>query len=262
MKHIIHSVLTAARNTAVLITLLLAMIFSMNTGFSQTPFPFVFQNNSTFPDTDLYVAIVGQNASSQSIWIDCKTGTQNPMNDTYNTVPGPTYGGNKGPGGNSMYAACFTKLSDVPNKSVMLPGISGCRVFISVGQQLYFYFFANGGYTSPSATDPTDPNQGIRYELIELTFNSIALFANTTRVDSYQYPMGLEIFGANGYHERVGELKTHDEIVALWKTSVPAEFQNCLNPSNGIITAPSKTKEFADGTIGTMPTPCPYVDYL
>jgi uncharacterized protein YjdB len=244
-----------------LLTLLIVMSLS-NVVLAQPSMPFVFQNNSTFADTELYVAIVGQDVNSKSIWIDCKTGTQNPMTNTYNTILGPTYGGNKGPGGNSMYASCFTKLSDVPNKTVMLPGISGCRVFISVGQQLYFYFFANGGYTSPSMTDPTDPNIGIRYELIELTYNTIALFANTTRVDSYQYPMGLEMFGANGYHERVGELKTHDEIVALWKTSVPVEFQNCLNTTNGIITAPSKTKEFADGTIGTMPTPGPYVDYL
>jgi uncharacterized protein YjdB len=240
---------------------LLTVMFLSNAVLAQTPFPFVFQNNSTFADADLYVAIVGQNASG-SVWIDCQTGAVNPMTNTYNTVLGPTYGGNKGPGGNSMYASCFRKLSDVPNKTVMLPGISGCRVFISVGQQLYFYFFANGGYTSPSSTDPTDPNQGIRYELIELTFNSIALFANTTRVDSYQYPMGLEMFGANGYHERVGELKTHNEIVALWQSSVPVEFQKCLNTANGIITAPSKTLEFADGTIGTMPTPGPYVDYL
>jgi uncharacterized protein YjdB len=262
MKHLINRWRALGKKlTGIIALITLLTVMFIDSALAQTPFPFVFQNNSTFADADMYVAIVGQNASG-SVWIDCKTGAVNPMTNTYNTVLGPTYGGNKGPGGNSMYASCFSKLSEVPNKTVMLPGISGCRVFISVGQQLYFYFFANGGYTSPSATDPTDPNIGIRYELIELTFNSIALFANTTRVDSYQYPMGLEIYGANSYHERVGELKTHDEIVALWKTSVPVEFQNCLNTTNGIITAPSKTKEFADGTIGTMPTPGPYVDYL
>jgi hypothetical protein len=230
----------------------------------QSPIPFVFQNTSPFSDGELYVAIVGQNLAtpSQHIWIDCKTGAQNPMTSSYNTVLGPTYGGNKGPGGNSMYASCFTKLSDIPNKTVMLPGIQGCRVFISVGQQLYFYFFNNGGYTSPSITDPTDPNQGIRYELIELTYNQYGFFGNTTRVDSYQYPIGMELFGANGYQKRVGELKTHAEIVSLWSANVPVEFQKCLDPATGVITAPSKTKEFADGTIGTMPVPGPYVDYL
>lgn len=232
--------------------------------WAQTPIPFVFQNTSPFPDSELFVAIVGQDLASPShnIWIDCKTGAQNPMTNTYNTVKGPIYGGNAGPGGNAMYASCFTRLSEVPGKTVMLPGIQGCRVFISVGQQLYFYFFPGGGYTSPSHTDPTDPNKGIRYELIELTYDQYGFFGNTTRVDSYQYPIGLELYGANGYQKKVGELKSHEEIVSLWSANVPAEFQKCLNTATGVITAPSKTPEFADGTIGTMPVPGPYVDYL
>jgi hypothetical protein len=177
------------------------------------------------------------------------------MSSSYNTVTGPTIGGNTGPGQNSKYANCFTKLSDIPNKTFTLPLIAGCRVFIAKGQQLYFYFFgasgAPSGYTSPNPLNATDPNQGILYEIIELTNNQYGFFGNPSRVDSYKYPMGLELFGANSYQKRVGELKKHEDIIAAFKANVPAEFQGCVNNTTGEITAPSKTPPFADGTGGT-----------
>ncbi len=43
------------------------------------------------------------------------------MSTSYNTVQGTIYNGVKGPGGNGMYANCFTKLSLIPNKTVNLP---------------------------------------------------------------------------------------------------------------------------------------------
>jgi len=180
------------------------------------------------------------------------------MSTSYNTVLGPTYNGNTGPGGNSRYAACFTRLTDIPNKTFTLPQIAGCRVFISKGQQLYFYFFGTSGapssYAGPNGQNPNDPNRDILYEVVELTNNQYGFFGNTTRVDSYKYPMGLELFG-NGYQQRTGELKTAADIVAAYKTNVPAEFQNTVNNATGEITFPSKTADFYDGTNGTTPGP-------
>lgn len=243
--------------------LVVLTIAAMSAAWAQTTFPFTIQNTSPFPDRDLYVAVVGETLSTGSgVWIDLKTSAVNAMSAANNTVKGPVIGGNMGPGGNALYANCFTRLTDIPNKTFNLPGIKGCRIFIAVGQQLYFYFHPTGGYSSPSHTNPTDPNTGIRYELIELTNDQYGFFGNTTRVDSYQYPMGLELYGGNGYAKKVGELKTHEQIVAMWSSNVPTEFQKCLDPATGIIMAPSKTKEFADGTIGTMPVPGPYVNYL
>ena len=131
-------------------------------------------------------------------------------------------------------------------------------MFIARGQQLYFYFFgATGsqvGYTSPNIQDPTDPNKDILYEIIELTNNEYGFFGNPTRVDSFKYPMGLELFGV-GYQKRVGELKSAAEIVTLYKASVPAEFQSTVNNATGEIIFPSKTPAFADGTSGTPAGP-------
>ncbi|MDA6070140.1 beta-1,3-glucanase family protein [Flavobacterium sp. AC] len=224
--------------------------------YGQGPIPFTISNTSTFNDNELYVAIVGIDYNTGNhVWVNAKTSQVLPMSASYNTVTGPTIGGNTGPGQNSKYANCFTKLSEIPNKTFTLPQIAGCRVFIAKGQQLYFYFFgasgAPSGYTSPNPLNATDPNQGILYEIIELTNNQYGFFGNPSRVDSYKYPMGLELFGANGYQKRVGELKKHADIVAAFKANVPAEFQGCVNDATGEITAPSKTPAFADGSGGT-----------
>jgi hypothetical protein len=236
---------------------------------AQSPLPFLIQNNSPFNDNELYVAIVGEDLTGppgQHVWIDCKTSTQLPMSPSYNTVTGPVYNGNRGPGTNAKYADCFTKLSDIPNKTVMLPPIQGCRLFIAKGSQLYFYFFgasgAPSGYTSPSSTDPTDPNTGILYEIIELTYNQHGFWGNTSRVDAYHYAMGLELNAANGTLQKTGELKTHADIGTAFLASVPVEFQGCYEPETGKILFPTKTEAFADGSIGTMPNVGHYVNYM
>ncbi|MDF2457569.1 MAG: Glucan endo,3-beta-glucosidase precursor, partial [Cytophagaceae bacterium] len=247
-------------------TLVVMALFFSTLSYAQTPIPFEIKNTSDYPDGEVFVAIVGIVDPGRHVWIDMKTGQQRDMSPSYNTVQGPMYNGNKGPGTNGMYANCFTKLSDIPNKKINLQGIYGCRMFISVKSQLYFYFFgatgAQVGYTSPSHTDPTDPNKGIKYEIIELTYNQYGFWGNTTRVDSYQYPMGLELAGNDGSLKKTGELKSHNQIISDFRASVPTEFQSCYDPATTTILFPTKTKDWADGTIGTMPNRGPYVDYM
>ncbi len=227
----------------------IAILLPMSSIAAQETLPYIFKNTSQFSDEDIYVAIVG--ITDGHVWIDCKTSTVKPMAISDNTVPGPIINGNKGPGNNGLYADCFTKLTEIPNYTVNLPKIAGCRILMSVGSQLYLYFFghsgAPSGYAAPNLANSTDPNTGIRFEMIELTWNDYGLWTNTTRVDSYQYAMGLEVFGANNFYKKTGELKTHEQIISDWKSSVPAEFQDCLDEDHEVIHAPSKTAEFGTG---------------
>lgn len=145
-------------------------------GLSAQSIPFEIENNSALDDSELYIAIVGKDLTvGAHVWVNLTTGAQVPMDPVYNTIKGPEYGGNKGPGANGMYADCFFKLSDIPNKKVDLVGIQGCRLFIGIKSQLYLYFFgstgAQQGYAAPSHSNPTDPNTGLNYEIIELTYN-------------------------------------------------------------------------------------------
>jgi hypothetical protein len=228
---------------------LLSFLFAGNS-WSQPTVPFTFNNNSAFSDANIYVAVVGIK-NDNHVWLDTKTGAVRLMNASDNTVAGPVIGGNQGPGGNGRYANCFAKLSEIPNKTINIPGIAGCRILISFNSQLFLYFFgasgAPSGYAAPNLANPTDPNQGIRYEMIELTNAANGLWANTTRVDSYQYPMGLEVWGNNGFYKKVGEIKTHAQILAQWQAQAPAAFAGCYDAANGIIKFPSKTSAFQSG---------------
>jgi hypothetical protein len=230
--------------------LLLGFLTTSGKVFSQTTVPFTLSNNSTYTDANIYVAIVGI-VGGNHVWVDPKTSAVRLMNASDNTVAGPVIGGNQGPGGNHLYANCFAKLSEVPNKTINIPGIAGCRILISFNSQLYLYFFgasgAPSGYAAPNLANPTDPNQGVRYEMIELTNAGNGMWANTTRVDSYQYPMGLEVWGNNNFYKKVGELKTHAQILSQWQSSAPAAFAGCYDAANGIIKFPSKTAAFQSG---------------
>jgi hypothetical protein len=232
-------------------SLLLALtILVKSKTLAQNSVPFTLSNNSAYADGNVYVAIVGI-VNGNHVWIDAKTGAVNLMNASNNTVPGPVIGGNNGPGGNGRYANCFARLSEIPNKTFNIPGIAGCRILISFNSQLFLYFFgasgAPSGYAAPNLANPTDPNQGIRFETIELTNASNGLWVNTTRVDSYQYPMGLEVWGNGGFYQKVGELIPHSQILSQWQSTAPAEFAGCYETANGIIKFPSKTPAFQSG---------------
>ncbi|TRX45871.1 carbohydrate-binding protein [Fulvivirga sp. M361] len=220
--------------------------------------PYEITNTSEYSDNEVFVTAVGE-IEGGHVWVDVVTGQVNRMDPSYNTVQGPVIGGNQGPGQNGKYANCFRRLSDIPNKTIQMPKIEGCRIMISFKSQLFLYFFGHSGdpkgYAAPNLANPTDPNQGIKFELVELTFNNIGLWMNTSRVDSYQYPMGLEVWG-NGFYKKVGELKKHSEILAQWQATAPNDFKGLLNPSEGIIHFPTKVdafpKTFMDGYINSI----------
>ncbi|MFB9058204.1 beta-1,3-glucanase family protein [Mariniflexile ostreae] len=220
------------------------MLFFGLTVQAQT-LPYEIANNSIYPDHEVFVAIVG--ITDGHVWVDATTGQVNNMNTSNNTVSGPVINGNKGPGENGKYANCFRRLSDIPNKTINIPKIAGCRILISFKSQLYLYFFGHSGspsgYSAPNLANPTDPNQGIKFELIELTYNDGGLWCNTSRVDSYQYPMGLEIWG-DGFYKKVGELKSHENIISQWQETAPNEFKNLLNTEEGNIHFPTKVETF------------------
>jgi hypothetical protein len=233
--------------TVVALTLLSTIAWSQPT----VPFTLVNRTNPAVADANIYVAVVGEQPAGFHVWVDVKTGQVKPMSVSDNTVAGPTPNGNMGPGGNGRYANCFSRLSEIPNKIINIPGIAGCRILISFNQQLYLYFFgasgAPSGYAAPDLNNPNDPNQGIRFENIELTNAPNGLWVNTTRVDTYQYPMGLEVWGNNSFYEKVGELKTHAEILSQWQSQAPAAFASCYDAAKGIILFPSKTAAFKAG---------------
>jgi len=156
--------------------LLVLFILLSNLSIAQDVVPLILTNTSEFRDDEIYVGIVGKTISEPSthIWVEPKSGAQYPMSTQYNTVSGPVYSGNMGPGGNGKYANIFVKLSDIPNKTINIQKIHGCRVFFAVKSQLYLYFFGpTGGYSAPDHFNSVDPNRGIKHDFMELSFDNI-----------------------------------------------------------------------------------------
>ena len=227
------------------ITMVTVVLVAICAEIKAQTLPYELANNSDYPDHEVYVAVVG--ITNGHVWVDPVTGQVNPMRRSDNTVRGPIIGGNQGPGNNGLYANCFRRLSDIPNKRLNIPKIAGCRIMVAFKSQLYLYFFGHSGspsgYAAPNLKNPTDPNQGIKFEMIELTYNDLGLWCNTSRVDAYQYPMGLEVWGSN-FYKKVGELKTHQALLAQWQATAPAEFRALLDTESGMIHFPTKTATF------------------
>lgn len=236
--------------------LLILFVLVANLAIAQDVVPLILNNTSEFRDDEVYIGIVGKTISEPKthLWVDPRTGNQFPMSTQYNTLNGPVYNGNMGPGGAGKYANIFVKLSEIPNKTIMVKKIHGCRVFFAVKSPMYLYFFGpTGGFSAPDHFNTVDPNRGIKHDFMELSFDNIGYWANTTRVDRYEYPVSVELFSADGQIQRTGELKKHTEIGAAFKASVPVEFQGCYDPATGSIAFPTKTKDFVDGSIGGLP---------
>ena len=208
--------------------------------------PLKLVNNSIYADNEIYVAIIG-NYNGNTIYYDLKNNHQNNaslpvLNESVNTLTkaGQPWG----------FANIFTTLDQIKDKTIHLEHTSACRIFFSFKSPMYLHAFAQG-YAGADFGNPGDPNHGIRWELIEFTYNDDSnIWINTTRVDAFQYPMGLELFGSASSGEKYikrGELKTYSEIINRWNSQhggdqYAACLQNDITSDNlgGIILQPSK----------------------
>ena len=257
--------------------LLAFMVFILMFGIIQTvqsqTLPYTFKNNSTYADNEIYIGLVGKFPGMGDVWMNMLSSQLKTMSYSDNTISGPAWSNT--PDGKNKYAAIFYKLSDISNKTINIPqGLFGCRLFISFKSPMYIYFHQTGGYAGANLQNASDPNDGIRWELVELTWGDAGLWTNTSRVDAYQYPMGLEVTGYSGgmtgtyaqsynakvnsgtspnVNAKIGELLTHQTILDLWTTSVDPSYYGCKTikthsmDNQPIIEQPSKIPDFKPG---------------
>lgn len=242
--------------------------FSLSTN-AQSLLPYTFENNSEFADNEIYIGILGKYGEMGDVWMDVTTSTLHQMSASDNTVAGPAWSTPS----TWKYPAIFSKLSDINLKSIQIPqGLYACRIFISFKSPMYFHFHETGGYAGANLNSTTDPNDGIRWEIVELTWGDSGLWTNTSRVDAYQYPMALEVTGFTGgmsgstysasytnaingggtpKFEKIGELLSHQEILSRWGSDVSTTYLDAkiTKPHSidggPIIEQPSKVATFS-----------------
>ena len=220
----------------------------------------MFANNGRYDYDQMYITIMGI-VNGQWSWVDVTTGEATSISETPNDMAPPE--GKYSPF--AGYADIFRKASDIPGQIFPLGNIESGKMFIAFNSPLYMYFHPTGGFTAPDLNNPDDINAGIRFEVVEFTLNdNDILWINSSRVDAYQYGMGVEVWGfhdnkdwtyetRDGFdYVRIGELLHHDDILARWQQTVSAPFQYCLRDvidgeDDGIIEQPSKVPEFKEG---------------
>jgi hypothetical protein len=154
--------------------------------FAATSMPMTVVNNSVlYPNSAIYMYIVGTNLS---------TGQQSYV--TANGTLTPVSIGLNGPDG---YADLSIPLAASGNTTINMPNMSG-RVYFSINQKLKFKVVVdvNGkaALQYPAGWVSTDPNYPILHDCIEFTFNNSGMFCNTTMVDMFSIPLAIKLVGA------------------------------------------------------------------
>ncbi len=222
----------------------ISLIIAMTVSAQTVPLQLV--NNSDFADNEIYVAIIGMQ-NGQWIYYDLADNTTanaavKPLNTSVNTLHRqPNDWG---------YANVFTTLDQIKEQTIHVAHTNACRLFFGFRSPMYLHAF-DAGYAGADFQNPTDPNHGLRWELVEFTYDQYdVMFINTTRVDAFQYPMGVELFGTsqsnNAYMKR-GELLSYNDIINRWnQQNGNSPFSACYQESvttdalGGIIIQPSK----------------------
>jgi beta-galactosidase len=182
--------------------------------------------NGTYPDDQVYVAVIGREHTSQQFaWVK-PDGTITMSSVADNDGPGHL----TGPDGQN-YSNYFFTLAQA--KLLKMPHLDSGRVFISLGKPLYIKILTDInnqiGYAGPNPLNPSDPNINTYFDWMEFTNNDGGLFINTTQVDEYGLSMLLDVYGSNNtFHMQTGIKETRASIYAEYLAETPAAFH--LNP--------------------------------
>ena len=123
------------------------------------------QNHSGLADSQVYVGFIGSSLSATN----AATGAALAL---------------------SQYGSPHWYTLDQLPSGIDLTGFSG-RMYVGYGTP---WTFANAGY-EPSPTNPSDANYTKRYDKVELTyFGNAADVADTTSIDYFSIPVGLEVY--------------------------------------------------------------------
>jgi hypothetical protein len=207
-------------------------------------FPVFFQNQTQgeYGDDQIFIYGLGLNAANQ--W--CRVmpdGSMRPLDPADATAPGHlTKHG-------VSYAAYAFPLSQAGNFK-MPPHVRGGRLYVSVGEPMYFPISANG-WGGPDLLSPSDPNADVIFDWYEMSyvFGQAAFGGNTTQVDQFGLPMTARLKqDAIHYDQTIGITLSRDQVFAQYKNSVGSRFKALAGDYR--IIAPRSSPVFRPGGPG------------
>ncbi|MDE6276701.1 MAG: hypothetical protein K2M06_01185, partial [Muribaculaceae bacterium] len=231
-----------------------ALALAAMSASADIPVKILNNSNGDFADDEVYIGILGQ-IKTNYIYYDLQESASqkrcviHTLDESVNRLHATE--------GDWGYADIFTKLSDIPDNTFYIGDTFACRMFIAFKSPMYLHAFPTG-YAGADMNNPNDPNAKVRWELIEFTYEPEIydgqIWINHTRVDAFQYPMGLELYatgnrdGSRPYTKR-GEIVNYRTVIDRWNSayaSTPYKdcYYNLIEKDNlgGIIKQPSKVE--------------------
>ncbi len=194
-------------------------------------FPMQLTNNSQFSDSEIYIAIVGKRIDGTTMYYDLSANSASSVAMPELTTSLNTLHKTDGDWG---YANIFTTLNTIPNRTIYIDQSLACRMFVAFRSPMYLHVHEGGGYAGADLNNPSDPNADLRWEIVEFSYDTYDVaFVNTTRVDAFQYPMGIELYGnvsagANNAYMKRGDLKSYSATIADWQNEFGGTiYANC-----------------------------------
>jgi hypothetical protein len=212
----------------------------------------------------IYVTITGQKVKGGPYyWLQLSPGTHGAevgtliaMKPADNTVPAGDSLNKNGINYTKQYSYPLSDVASGIDVEKNDPIIGG-RIWISMGAPLYFSALPDGGFITPSLSNPSDPSFATTWDSIELTLdNSATLFANTTQVDKFAIPLTFQIKSTDGsLTSKVGITEPRDSLKNDF-ASLPAAFQACLAGWPSRILNPSQVLAWYRSNPASFPAAC------
>lgn len=179
---------------------------------------------TTWQSNQIYFAIIAKNADGKFSRVD-RNGNLIPCAISDNTASNSLVKNGQ------SYSNYFMSIADVP--VLPLKKMSSARMFIGIGSPLYIKINTdiNGdiGFAGPDPSNSADPNRDVYFDFIELTFNDIGFFGNTTQVDQFGFPMVMTLTGNQLGTQTVGITKPRATIMSAFTDETPTLFHQLVN---------------------------------
>lgn len=179
-------------------------------------------NNTTYADTDVYWAIIGQNSDGDFTHVQ-SDGTMTPISTSDNTNMINGQG----------YANYFNPLSSVPSIELNDLCVSG-RVYIALGSWLPIQVQSATGYAPPSPTNPSVPGYYTIFDIFEFTYEPDAtpqIHCNTSSVDFMGIPIVAELLSSDApLSQKVGYSASRTTLLNAFQSCADSNFANLIIP--------------------------------
>jgi hypothetical protein len=203
------------------------------------PVRFTNETDGRWKDSQIFITGIGQATPGRWSYLTAD-GTAAPMDHTMAQAPGHLTKNGR------SYANLSVTLAQAGGMRIP-PHFTGGRLYVSVGEPMYFGLGDNDAPALPDLHSPEDPNIKTTFDWYELTyvFGQVHFGGNTTQVDQFGLPLTARVQQTStGYDETRGITLSRKQVFDRFEDSVAKPFRSLIEPDR--ILAPRTSADFAN----------------